>query len=206
MQIVQGGYVEYGRIVHFPPDPSHPNSNWSQDRVELLKHLWTDGWSGSQIALRLGGVSRCAVLGKVHRLHLPHRVKPRVSERRRRMTDQEKTRLLPFKRPKAPPSAARKPSQRFIVRAIFERINAEPEMTKNLPSILRLDLLDLTADSCRCRSAIQRTTISISVAAPRRTASPIAIITRVSLFSRQLGGDDSRWMNGTDLTPGKLSG
>jgi GcrA cell cycle regulator len=48
---------------------------WTPDRVELLKKLWADGLSASQIAARLGmGVTRNAVIGKVHRLNLAGRV------------------------------------------------------------------------------------------------------------------------------------
>ncbi|MEP4560994.1 MAG: GcrA family cell cycle regulator, partial [Nitratireductor sp.] len=42
--------------------------NWTDERVELLKKLWAEGLSASQIAAQLGGVSRNAVIGKVHRL------------------------------------------------------------------------------------------------------------------------------------------
>ena len=47
--------------------------NWNDDRVELLRKLWQDGLSASQIAAQLGGVSRNAVIGKVHRLKLSAR-------------------------------------------------------------------------------------------------------------------------------------
>ena len=46
---------------------------WNDERVELLKKLWADGLSASQIASRLGGVTRNAVIGKVHRLGLSGR-------------------------------------------------------------------------------------------------------------------------------------
>lgn len=46
---------------------------WTEERVDLLKKLWTDGLSASQIANRLGGVTRNAVIGKVHRLGLSGR-------------------------------------------------------------------------------------------------------------------------------------
>lgn len=47
--------------------------SWTDDRVEQLKKLWQEGLSASQIANRLGGVSRNAVIGKVHRLGLSGR-------------------------------------------------------------------------------------------------------------------------------------
>ncbi|HEV7415806.1 MAG TPA: GcrA family cell cycle regulator, partial [Tianweitania sediminis] len=46
---------------------------WTDERVELLKKLWTEGLSASQIAAQLGSVSRNAVIGKVHRLKLSSR-------------------------------------------------------------------------------------------------------------------------------------
>jgi GcrA cell cycle regulator len=46
---------------------------WNDERVELLKKLWAEGLSASQIAGRLGGVTRNAVIGKVHRLGLSGR-------------------------------------------------------------------------------------------------------------------------------------
>jgi GcrA cell cycle regulator len=49
---------------------------WTDERVELLKKLWQDGLSASQIAKQLGGVTRNAVIGKVHRLGLSGRATP----------------------------------------------------------------------------------------------------------------------------------
>src|SRR6478736_2025482 len=47
--------------------------SWTDERVELLKKLWSDGLSASQIATELGNVTRNAVIGKVHRLGLSGR-------------------------------------------------------------------------------------------------------------------------------------
>jgi GcrA cell cycle regulator len=47
--------------------------SWNDERVDALKKLWADGLSASQIAGRLGGVTRNAVIGKVHRLGLAGR-------------------------------------------------------------------------------------------------------------------------------------
>src|ERR1700674_5534349 len=49
--------------------------SWTDERVELLKKLWADGLSASQIAGQLGGVTRNAVIGKVHRLGVSGRAK-----------------------------------------------------------------------------------------------------------------------------------
>ena len=42
--------------------------SWTDERVETLKKMWSEGQSASQIAKELGGVTRNAVIGKVHRL------------------------------------------------------------------------------------------------------------------------------------------
>jgi GcrA cell cycle regulator len=50
--------------------------SWTEERVELLRKLWLEGLSASQIANELAnGISRNAVIGKVHRLGLAGRAK-----------------------------------------------------------------------------------------------------------------------------------
>lgn len=48
---------------------------WTDERVDRLRKLWAEGLSASQIATEIGGVSRNAVIGKVHRLGLAGRAK-----------------------------------------------------------------------------------------------------------------------------------
>jgi GcrA cell cycle regulator len=55
--------------------PMNDAGAWTEERVELLKKLWSDGLSASQIAGELGSVTRNAVIGKVHRLGLSGRAK-----------------------------------------------------------------------------------------------------------------------------------
>ena len=62
--------------------------SWTDERVELLKKMWNEGQSASQIAKELGGVTRNAVIGKVHRLGLSNRAS---------------TTPKPETKPKAPP-------------------------------------------------------------------------------------------------------
>lgn len=51
-----------------------PKSVWSEEAIALLRKLWGDGLSASQIATKLGGgLTRNAVIGKVHRLKIPPR-------------------------------------------------------------------------------------------------------------------------------------
>ena len=54
---------------------------WDDERVELLKRFWAEGLSASQIASKMGGVTRNAVIGKVHRLGLSGRAAPAKPQR-----------------------------------------------------------------------------------------------------------------------------
>ncbi|MER8864067.1 GcrA family cell cycle regulator [Mesorhizobium sp. M0751] len=65
--------------------------NWTDERVELLRKLWSEGLSASQIAAQLGGVSRNAVIGKVHRLKLSGRGRTTASPARQKKTVQGST-------------------------------------------------------------------------------------------------------------------
>lgn len=50
--------------------------SWTEERVDALKKLWSDGLSARQIAEELGDVTRNAVIGKAHRLGLSTRTAP----------------------------------------------------------------------------------------------------------------------------------
>lgn len=57
---------------------------WNEERVDLLKKLWSEGLSCSVMAKQLGGVTRNAVIGKVHRLGLSGRVTTQRMKYRKR--------------------------------------------------------------------------------------------------------------------------
>lgn len=83
--------------------------SWSDERVELLGKLWQDGLSASQIAKQLGGVTRNAVIGKVHRLGLSGRGVPSSPRRAALKPPRPSRRARPTApvrepRPKAPPA------------------------------------------------------------------------------------------------------
>ena len=87
--------------------------NWTDERVEKLKKLWAEGLSASQIAAQLGGVSRNAVIGKVHRLNLPGRAKAGGTQT--------------AARPKRPaPAAPRAAATPFQARAVTARTVTRP--------------------------------------------------------------------------------
>ncbi len=84
--------------------------SWTEERIEKLRSLWTQGMTASQIAEELGGVSRNAVIGKAHRLDLqsrPSPVKPVDGEGSATKTEPRKA--APAK-PKPAASAAQRPS------------------------------------------------------------------------------------------------
>lgn len=58
------------------------NITWTGERTEVLKKLWDQGLSASQIAKQLGGVSRNSVIGKVRRLKLSSRGRASLSPAR----------------------------------------------------------------------------------------------------------------------------
>jgi GcrA cell cycle regulator len=121
--------------------------SWTDERVELLKKLWGEGLSASQIASRLGAVTRNAVIGKVHRLGLSGR-----ATTSRMKTVRPRSRLAAPKRPAAP---AAKPRFAQIgnpaVRALYP-LDAEPmPATEELviPLAERKTIQTLTECSCR---------------------------------------------------------
>lgn len=121
---------------------------WTEDRIDLLKQLWADGFSGSQIAYRLGGVTRNAVIGKVHRLGLAGR-RTRSAVRRERKKRELNLPLRPtrvFNRRRQDVVALRRPpTQVQVVREVIRRLAAQPIME----AALRVDLLDLRDGMCR---------------------------------------------------------
>ncbi|MEP3345693.1 MAG: GcrA family cell cycle regulator [Litoreibacter sp.] len=84
--------------------------SWTDDRVEVLKKMWGEGKSASQIAKELGGVTRNAVIGKVHRLGLSNRSAGAGSSKAA-ATPKPKAapKAKPAEKPKAAPAAAATP-------------------------------------------------------------------------------------------------
>lgn len=133
--------------------------NWTDERVELLRKLWSEGLSASQIAAQLGGVSRNAVIGKVHRLKLSGR---------------GRTTAAPTRQKKAPAAgngasatksttrAAASPAHRHVTASIGAtalqvQFDAEPVARQYLrpvenvvvPISRRLQLTELTERTCK---------------------------------------------------------
>ncbi len=73
---------------------------WTDERVETLKKLWAEGLSAAQIANKIGGVTRNAVIGKVHRLGLSGRATPAKPQRGCAPAPVEKGEDAPAKAPR----------------------------------------------------------------------------------------------------------
>lgn len=71
---------------------------WTDDRVELLRKLVAEGLSCSQIAAEIGGITRNAVIGKMHRLGLEQPVH-KQPQRRRARAKVRRDYVLPLGRP-----------------------------------------------------------------------------------------------------------
>jgi GcrA cell cycle regulator len=83
--------------------------SWTDERVETLKRMWGEGQSASQIAKELGGVTRNAVIGKVHRLGLSNRVGGKDDEDEAPAAAPAATRPEPASRPEPPTPRAEAP-------------------------------------------------------------------------------------------------
>jgi GcrA cell cycle regulator len=119
--------------------------SWTDERVELLKKLWADGLSASQIAAELGGITRNAVIGKVHRLGLSGRAKPASSVPRQRKA--RPSHLLRVPRPAMRGNTA---LARHALPLYELEPEPEPEPLENIiPIGQRRQLLELNEATCR---------------------------------------------------------
>ena len=105
--------------------------SWTDERVETPKKMWGDGQSASQIAKELGGVTRNAVIGKVHRLGLSNRAGGSAPESRTEARTE--SRAEPAARPDAPAAkpAAAKPEPRPVPRTESAQPPAQPASLRN---------------------------------------------------------------------------
>jgi GcrA cell cycle regulator len=116
--------------------------SWTDERVETLKKLWGDGLSASQIAAELGGITRNAVIGKVHRLGLSGRAKS-PSSAAPRPRKARPTHMMRVSRPQMRGNTA-------LAQAFEYDVEPEPELIENvIPLGQRKTLLELTEETCR---------------------------------------------------------
>ena len=121
---------------------------WTDERLELLKKLWGEGLSASQIAAELGGgMTRNAVLGKSHRLGLARNTSAGTSTPRPR-----KEGPAPGKSPTAEPPMRHKPEPviRTATQPPFEQPKATPlPMEVGPPQREGLTIMELREGMCR---------------------------------------------------------
>jgi GcrA cell cycle regulator len=162
-----------------PPSPEKPPSAasvtstpWTEERIERLEKLWAQELSTSQIATRLGGVTRNGVIGKVHRLGLSRYKMPaaqrREQQKKAKAVEAEKVRAEERRRVQemaekarereeaerlaaaqtAEPIAAVPPGDSepaAIVQALSARISPE----RPAPTIKGVSIFDLNLSTCR---------------------------------------------------------
>jgi GcrA cell cycle regulator len=117
--------------------------SWTDERVELLKRLWAEGLSASRIAGELGGITRNAVIGKVHRLGLSGRAKAPSSAAPRPRKARPASHVLRMSRPAVALARHALP--------VYElEVEPEQELVENVVPIgQRCTLLELSDAKCR---------------------------------------------------------
>ena len=140
--------------------------SWTDERVEQLKKMWSEGQSASQIAKELGGVTRNAVIGKVHRLGLSNRSGPAPTKP---IKEKEKPEVRPEPAPaaaQAKEDAPEKPVERAATPARKQIIPAgqplppQPSANEISPEALasvrevekkarKISLMELTERTCK---------------------------------------------------------
>ena len=121
---------------------------WTEERIEVLTKLWSEGLSASKIAAKLGGdVSRNAVISKAHRLGIPHGTAKVGSE----------PKPLKPPRPSTPPAAAAPPVPQAPAPARLtvdpppasQPAGTTPEQKVTAPVSKKVTIMELREAMCR---------------------------------------------------------
>ena len=121
--------------------------SWTDERVEQLKKLWADGLSASQIAAELGGVTRNAVIGKVHRLGLSGRVKSPGQSASVRTKRQPRSNSFNGRSQRNAQRALNNTQIKVSGRA--DTLNSTAAADLEAPEALKLPLTELTERTCK---------------------------------------------------------
>ncbi len=139
--------------------------SWTDERVETLKKMWGEGQSASQIAKELGGVTRNAVIGKVHRLGLSNRAGAAAAPEKKAAKGETKAKA----KTKAAPKKATKPEDKVVEVTVTPRkpivpagqpLPPQPSANEISPEALakvneveksakRITLMELTERTCK---------------------------------------------------------
>ena len=136
--------------------------SWTDERVELLKKMWSEGQSASQIAKELGGVTRNAVIGKVHRLGLSNRAgaAPAKTEKAEPKPAPKEAAPAPEPRAEKPAPAPAPPPARPKIVPAGQPLPPQPSANEISPEALatvrevekkakRITLMELTERTCK---------------------------------------------------------
>lgn len=134
--------------------------SWTDERVEILKKLWSEGRTAAEIASELGGVTRNAVIGKAHRLKLSGRAspiqqsakkpKPANSNAQQTAKKDKPAKVAAVKKIAAAPAA--RPDRKEVQKAVQQSVIAPvlPEViSEKDKNRKRVALVDLGANQCR---------------------------------------------------------
>ena len=115
--------------------------DWSTAAVAMMRELWAEGLTASVIAVRLGrGVTRNAVLGKVHRLKLTASpVKPRTIARPRKPRQPQPGQIRFRQKPKVTVTPLVK----------LQMMKARPEGHLEPAASGHVSIVQLSAKTCR---------------------------------------------------------
>lgn len=142
--------------------------SWTDERVETLKKMWGEGQSASQIAKELGGVTRNAVIGKVHRLGLSNRATSGAAAAKPEAKPKAETKPKPASKPEmkteakteaAAPAKPNLPARKQIIPA-GQPLPPQPSANEISPEALakvnevekkskKIGLMDLTERTCK---------------------------------------------------------
>lgn len=116
--------------------------SWNDEKIEKLKKLWAEGHSAGQIAGRMPGTSRSAVIGKIHRLGLSGRATVI------KLKSTRKPRLVSSK-PAPQRSNAKSATRAAAVQKMFEAEPFQPSEELDVPLHQRKTVETLEEKSCR---------------------------------------------------------
>lgn len=136
--------------------------SWTDERVEKLKSMWSEGQSASQIAKELGGVTRNAVIGKVHRLGLSNRTaakpaapaaeakpaKPAAAPAAEAKAEPAQPKVEAQPKPAPSPTARREPPPPTPA-MLEDQQRTQEALAAIEKKARRLDLLELTERTCK---------------------------------------------------------
>jgi GcrA cell cycle regulator len=116
------------------------NTPWTAERDEALRQLWAQGYSASLIADKLANghkLTRCAVIGRAHRLKLPARKDRQPLERKPRGRKPWRANAVPKPSPPPPQPSRLRPAA------------PAPTPPTEPPAMRRLRLAQLGPHHCR---------------------------------------------------------